>query len=511
MTRAAGRVGALTLVSRVLGFVRDAVIAAVFGASAGADAFIVAFRIPNLWRRLVFEGALTVVFIPIFLDILARQGPGAAFGMAGAVLRRVALILCVGTGVGLWAAPFWVTLLAPGFSGRPDDFRLAVSLARMMLPYLPLVGAAAICMAVLQALGRFAAPALGPIAFNLAMIGGVLGLSGWLDGPARALSIGVLMGGALQLLLPLAEWRRTGAPFRGRPPAGEGISAGRLALRAVPATLGASVFQINILVATLLASFLPEGRVAALYFADRLAQFPLGVVVAALATATLPSLSRHAAAGEWETFQEDARFALRVAMYLTLPAAAGLTVLREPIVAVLFGRGAFDPAAVRWTAEALVGFAAAVPVCAGVRVASAASFAAGNTRAPLTTGGGAMVINALLGGIGGEIWGVAGITLSLALATAFHLGMLLRVLRPAVGLLCDRVFWKSACQSAVGSLIMSTAAIFVARLLPPTGGSGSQAAALVAAIAAGMAAYAIFSLCIRHPEFTSLLKSARKE
>lgn len=511
MSRAAGLVSALTLASRVLGFVRDAVIAAVFGAGPGADAFIIAFRIPNLWRRLVFEGALTVTFIPFFLDLLARKGREAAFGMAGAVLRRVTLLLCVGTGLGLWAAPFLVTLLAPGFSDRPGDFHLAVSLTRTMLPYLPLVGAAAIGMAVLQALGRFAAPALGPVVLNLAMMGGVLGFSGRLDGPARGLSIGVLVGGVLQLLLPLAEWRRSGAPLRGRPPTGEGGAVARLVLRTVPATLGASVFQINLLIATLMASFLPEGRVAALYFADRLAQFPLGVVVSALATAALPSLSRYAAAGEWEGFRETVRYALRVSVYLTLPAAAGLAVLREPIVALLFGRGAFDPAAVRWTAEALVGIAAAVPVCAGVRVASAASFAIGNTRTPLATGGGALLINALLGGIWVETWGLAGITLSLALATAVHLGLLLWALRPALGLLCDRVFWKSACQSAVGSLLMTIAAIFVVRLFPPTGGSLSQITALVAAIAAGIAVYAIFSRCIRHSEFRSLLESIRKE
>lgn len=509
MARAAGVVSAATFLSRILGFVRDAFIAAVLGTGPGADAFIVAFRIPNLWRRLVAEGALTVAFIPALLETAARDGRRAAFSMAASALRRLGLFLCGFAGLGVLFAPALVAVLAPGLAQRPEAFDAAARLTRIMLPYLPLVGMAAVCMALLQAEERFAAPALAPVCLNIAMIGAALWLAGPMGSPAAALAAGALLGGGLQLALQLGASGRMGfSPLAGR---GESFGLGRIAARTVPAAVGASVLHINLVTGTWLASFLPEGRVAALYFADRLVQFPLGLAGAALATAALPRLSRDAAAGRWEDFLANGRFALRLAVFITLPAAAGLAVLREPIVALLFARGAFDASAVRETAAPLLGFAGGLPAFAGLRVVLAAGFARGDSRTAFRTGLFGMGLHLGLGLLWLKPFGHAGIAWAISAAAWAQLALLLRLPNAAGGRLSDRIFWKSACHSLAGSLIMSPVAVFVVRLFPPTGGAVYRTAALVAAIAAGVLVYGLFSRFTRHPDFPSLLALVRKE
>ena len=509
MARAAGVVSAATFFGRILGFVRDAVIAALFGTGPAGDAFVVAFRLPNLWRRLAAEGALTPAFIPALLETAARRGRRSAFELAASALRRLGLLLGGFAAVGAIFAPALVAVLAPGLAQRPEAFELAARLTRIMLPYLPLAGMAAVCMGLLQAEERFAAPALSPVCLNLAMIGTVLFFSGPMGSPATALAAGVLLGGGLQLGLQLGALGRIGFSLRAGRRATFGL--GRIAARTIPAAAGASVLHVNLVAAAWLASFLPEGRVAALYFADRLVQFPLGLVGAALATAALPRLSRDAAAGRWDDFLANGRFALRLAMFLTLPAAAGLAALREPIVELLFARGAFDAAAVRETAAPLLGFAGGLPAFAGLRVVLAAAFARGDSRAAFRTGLFGMGLHFCLGLLWLKHFGHAGIAWAVSAAAWAQLLLLLWLPQGVRGRLCDRLFWKSACQSLAGSLLMCPVAVFVARLFPPTGGAVSRAAGLVAAVAAGVLVYGLFSHRTRHPDFSSLLAVFRKE
>jgi putative peptidoglycan lipid II flippase len=275
--------------------------------------------------------------------------------------------------------------------------------------------------------------------------------------------------------------------------------------------VGASVLHINLVAGTWLASFLPEGRVAALYFADRLVQFPLGLAGAALATAALPRLSRDAAAGRWEDFLANGRFALRLAVFVTLPAAAGLAVLREPIVSLLFARGAFDVSAVRETAAPLLGLAGGLPAFAGLRVVLTAGFARGDSRAAFRTGIFGMGVHLGLGLLWLKPFGHAGIAWAISAAAWAQLALLLWLPQCARGRFCDRIFWKSACHSLAGSLIMAPVAVFVARLFPPAGGAVFRTAALLAAIAAGILVYGLFSRFTRHPDFPSLLALVRKE
>ncbi|MBW2085623.1 MAG: murein biosynthesis integral membrane protein MurJ, partial [Deltaproteobacteria bacterium] len=291
VTRAAWVVSSATLLSRVFGFVRDMVVAYFFGTGLFADAFFVAFRIPNLLRRLVAEGALTVSFIPIFTEYLTTRSRDEAFALARATLTFLSIGLVVLSILGVVLAPWIVRIFAPGFTAVPDKFALTVLLTRILFPYIFFIGLVALAMGLLNALGRFAAPALAPVLLNLSMIASILLLKDYFDPPILALAVGVLIGGLLQVLLQLPYLIKEGSLL------GFSFNFGHPGLRQIgllmaPAAFGAAVYQFSVFISTLLASFLPEGSISALYYADRLVQFPLGIFAIALGSAVLPSMSR---------------------------------------------------------------------------------------------------------------------------------------------------------------------------------------------------------------------------
>ncbi|MFQ5444442.1 MAG: murein biosynthesis integral membrane protein MurJ, partial [Nitrospinales bacterium] len=295
VTHAAGIVGSATLLSRIFGFLRDVVIAGFFGAGLGSDAFFVAFRIPNLLRRLFAEGSLSIAFIPVFTEYLTTKGKDEAFKLAGSAILLLSIILMILALSGILLSPLLIRIIAPGFAGSPEKLSLTITLTRIMFPYIFFIGMVALCMGILNVLGHFAAPALAPVFLNLAMIGGVVFISPHLSKPIIGLAIGVIIGGALQLLLQVPFILRRGVFFWKKTRIyHSGLK--KIGLLMLPAVFGAAVYQINILVGTLLASLLPEGSVSYLYYADRLVQFPLGIFAIATATAVLPSLSRQAAA-----------------------------------------------------------------------------------------------------------------------------------------------------------------------------------------------------------------------
>ncbi|MEW5909939.1 MAG: murein biosynthesis integral membrane protein MurJ, partial [Thermodesulfobacteriota bacterium] len=324
-TKAAGVVGSATLLSRIFGFVRDMVIAWYFGAGAGADAFFVAFRIPNLLRRLLAEGSLSVSFVPVFTEYLADQGKAEAFRLARSAVKMLALMLIFIVILGLIFSPALIRIIAPGFAGSPDKLALTVTLTRIMFPYIFFIALMALMMGILNTLGHFAAPAAAPVLLNITMIASIFLISPHMDNPITGLAVGVLVGGAFQLLLQApfvyrkgiyskqsTDWKHPGLK-----------KIGQLML---PTIFGAAVYQINILVGTLLASLLPEGSVSYLYYADRLVQFPLGIFAIAVATAVLPSLSRQAAVRDLDGVKETFAHAMKLVTFITLPSMAGLIV-----------------------------------------------------------------------------------------------------------------------------------------------------------------------------------------
>jgi len=329
--KAAGVVGAATLLSRILGFIRDAVIAWYFGAGMSSDAFIAAFRIPNLLRRLFAEGTLSSAFIPVFTRYLVRRGQDEALHMARSAFRLLAVLLILVSIGGILLSPWIVKLLAPGFAAQKQA--LTVTLTRLMFPYIFFIGLVALCMGVLNVLGHFAAPALAPALLNVAIIGSVLAICPSLHTPAVGLALGVILGGVLQLFLQLPVLWRKGVRFWDKAPwFHPGLK--QVGTLMPPVILGGAVYQINIVAGTIMGSLLTQGSVSYLYYADRLVQFPLGVFAIAAATAVLPSLSRQAAAEDHAAFKGTFSQALKLVFFISMPAMMGLIVLREPIVAL---------------------------------------------------------------------------------------------------------------------------------------------------------------------------------
>ncbi|HYE90239.1 MAG TPA: murein biosynthesis integral membrane protein MurJ, partial [Terriglobales bacterium] len=376
VVRALGSIGSATLLSRVLGYVRDMVVALAFGAGPVTDAFFVAFRIPNILRRLLAEGALATAIVPVFSEYAVKRTRAELVRMFAVVLATALIVLTSVAVLGVLAAPWIVRLIAPGFAADEAQWRLATLLTRVMFPYLVFVGLAALVMGALQAHGRFFAAALGPAVLNVGMILGVLCLHQRLEPPILALAVGVLAGGLGQMLVQVPSLRRAGllvAPALDlRHPVIRRIT--RLLL---PSVFGLAAVQVSVFVNTLLASFLPAGSISYLYYADRVMEFPLGVFGIALASASLPAMARLGAAGDLRGVADTLNFALRMSFYIAAPATVGLILLRTPITRVLFERGQFGPAETAATASALAWYAAGLAGFSAARIAAQAFYALG--------------------------------------------------------------------------------------------------------------------------------------
>lgn len=461
VTKAASIVGAATFLSRIFGFIRDVVVAWYFGAGMYSDAFFVAFRIPNLLRRLFAEGSLSIAFIPIFTEYLETRGRAEAFDLARSALKVLAIILVVVSIVGIVMSPMIVRVIAPGFSSDPEKFEITVFLTQLVFPYVFFICLVALCMGILNVLGHFAAPALAPVFLNIAMIASVVYLSPFFDEAITALGVGVLIGGFLQLLLQLPFLIRNGVYFwRKSTFFHPGLK--RIVLLMGPAVFGAAVYQINILVGTLLASLLPEGSVSYLYYADRLVQFPLGIFAIATATAVLPSLSRQAAVKNYTALKETFGHALNLVFFITIPAMVGLIVLREPIVALLFRRGAFDFETTRLTADALLYYSIGLWAFSAVRIAVSTFYAIQDTKTPVKMAIVSITANIVLAVVLMKPFLHGGLALATSISSIINLGLLIVVLRMRLGPLGLGVVMKSLLKSCVSAIFMGYTIHFAA-------------------------------------------------
>jgi len=394
VVRALGSIGGATLLSRIAGFGRDMIVALTFGAGPVTDAFFVAFRIPNILRRLLAEGALSTAMIPVFSEYTVRHPRPELLRMLRAVLALALLALTVTTLLGILAAPWILRVIAPGFAVDPAQAALATLLTRVMFPYLLLVGLAAMATGALNAQGRFFAGAVGPAVLNLGMIAAVLLLATRLEPPILALAIGVLAGGLGQFLVQLPSLKSAGLLVA---PSAEldHPALGRLVRLLVPAVFGLAAVQVTVFVNTLLASLLRPGSISYLYYADRVMEFPLGVFGIALASASLPVMARHAAAGETRELVATLNFSLRLTLFISVPATVGLVALRAPIVRVLFERGRFGPAETAATADALAWYAVGLAGFGASRIAAQAFYALGQAGTAVRWGIVSVAVNVL--------------------------------------------------------------------------------------------------------------------
>jgi len=451
MTRSAGAMGAMTLLSRIFGYIRDLLQASILGASDSADAFVIAFRIPNMLRRLVGEGALTAALVPVFTETRQREGEEAGWRLASTAFWTLGALLLLLTGLGILFSPSLVRLLAFGFTQVPGKLDLTVGLTRIMFPYLVLIGLTALVMAVLNAVRVFAAPAFTPVLLNLSIITFALFAARHSEKPATWFATGVVVGGCLQLgfLLPFIL-RRAGFLRPRFSLSDPGIrKIGRLML---PGLFGLGVTQLNLVVDSQVASFLGTGSVSYLYYAVRVEELVLGLFVISISTVILPTLARFAVLSQHAEMRATLTRALRYVVFATLPAAAGLMILREPIIATLFQRGAFSHADVLLTSQALAFYAVGLVPNGFVKILAPAFYARMDTATPVRVGAFAFTLHVPLC-IGLGWWlGYAGIALSTSLAALVNAAGLLF-------LLCRREWtdWLKPVASTIMRLAAATA------------------------------------------------------
>ncbi len=509
IARSAGAVSIAVMCSRVLGLIREQVFAGLFGAGYAYDAFVVAFRIPNLLRDLFAEGALSAAFVTVFSEYSTNRGAEATWRLAGNVLVFFALLISVLTLVGLyWTEPI-VSLLAPDFDLVPGKTELTVKLTRIMFPFLLFVSLAAVVMGMLNTKGKFFIPAMSSTFFNLGSIVGGLSLA-WLfprfDQPAIAgMAWGTLIGGALQLLMQLPTLRKVGFRFRfSCNPTDPGLR--RILLLMLPATIGLSATQINIFVNTNFAASCVEGSVSWLNYAFRLVQLPIGVFGVALSIAIMPVLAKQAAEKDMASLKQTFTSSLVLVFTLAVPATAGLMLLSVPIIRLIFEHGAFNAADTLQTADALTFYAVGLFAYSAIKVMVPVFYAIGNTMYPVI----------------GSFFGVAVniLTITLVIDSLQHRGIALSTSCAMIlnFLFLSVILYRKLSGYPLGYLLKGLAKIIAATALMSggiwclqralltwlDGPMLAQIAALMVLIGAGVGIYVVGLQLLRLPEFTLL-------
>lgn len=483
-------VGGWTLVSRVLGFARDMLIAAFVGTGPIADAFFVALKLPNLFRRLFGEGAFNAAFIPAFSGLLHTEGIGAAKQFAQEAFAVMAFWLGIMTIIGEIFMPDLMVVLAPGFADDPSKFALAVSLSRITFPYLVLICLAALVSGVLNGLEKFTAASASYVLFNIISIACMIWMTPYVPTVGHSLSWGVTISGVAQLGLLMIAVRRGGMALT--IPRPRMTPQMRLLMRRMaPGLVGAGVTQLNLTVDVIIASLLPPGTVSVLYFADRVQQLPLGVIGTAVGTALLPLLSRQVRAGEAASAVTTLNRAIEYGLFLTLPAALALIVCAEPIMLALFGHGAFDMESVRLSSQCLAAYALGLPAFVLVKVLAPAYFARGDTSMPVKIGMGSVALNLALNLAFMVPLAHMGPALATSLAAIFNAVGLGFVLLRRGHLVPDRKL-AMRCLGMIGASLAMAAVLWGTRTwlfdVPPHG--WMRIASLAGLVGAGMLTYA---------------------
>ena len=382
LLRALATVSGMTLLSRILGFVRDFVIAHSFGAGMATDAFFIAFKLPNLLRRLFAEGAFSQAFVPILSEYKNKRGEAETKQLINRVSSVLVLILLAVTLLGMLGAPLLVYLSAPGFSAHPEKFDLTVALTRITFPYIFFMSLVAMAGGILNTWSRFAIPAFTPVLLNLSFIGMALFAAPYFAEPVMALGWAVFLGGTLQLILQIPALSKIGMlPRFDLAWRDEGVR--RIFLLMAPAVIGVSVSQISLLINTIFASFLQTGSISWLYYADRLMEFPAGMLGAALGTILLPSLSKAYANNNNEEYSKLLDWGLRLTLMLALPASLALALLATPLIVTLFYHGAFTANDVLQTRSALICYSLGLTALILIKVLAPGFYARQNIRTPV--------------------------------------------------------------------------------------------------------------------------------
>ena len=497
-------VSSMTMLSRVLGFVRDTIVARTFGAGMATDAFFVAFKLPNLLRRIFAEGAFSQAFVPILAEYKAQQGEEATRTFLAYVSGLLTLVLAVVTLLGMLAAPLVIWITAPGFADTPEKFALTSSLLRVTFPYILLISLASLAGAVLNTWNRFSVPAFVPTLLNISMIVFALFLTPYFDPPIMAMAWATLVGGLAQFLYQLPHLKRIGMLVLPRLNLRDS-GVWRVMKQMGPAILGVSVSQISLIINTIFASFLAAGSVSWMYYADRLMELPSGVLGVALGTILLPALSRTYAKADRQEYSRLLDWGLRLCFLLVLPCSAALALLSEPLTVSLFQYGRFDAHDALMTQRALVAYAVGLLGIILVKVLAPGFYAQQNIKTPvkiaLFTLAVTQVLNLILIGPLQHV----GLALAIGVAACLNAGLLFWQLRRH-NLFIPQAGWTGFLLRLLIAVAVMTAVLFGLMQLLPSWSEGlmwQRLLRLGGLVAAGVLAYfaSLFLLGFRVRDF----------
>jgi putative peptidoglycan lipid II flippase len=522
VTRSARTVSLAVLGSRVLGLVREQVLAALFGANREFDAFVTAFRIPNLLRDLFAEGALSAAFVATFSQKLSKEGDQAAWRLANLILNALIIVLGLVTVVGIILAPWLVRLIAPGFSEIPGKTELATTLTRIMFPFLLMVALAALAMGMLNAKHRFGVPASASMMFNIGSIVGGLAFAfllapNFMHDPSLAgramigMSIGTLIGGALQWIIQIPSLRGVG--YRYQTTLDWRDPGFRRVLQLLgPSVIGTAAVQVNVFVDQWFASWpgmsgpTGSGAVTWLNCAFRLMQFPIGLFGVAIGVATLPTVSAHAGRGDMLEFRKTLARSIRLAFFLCLPAACGLWVLATPIISTIYQHGKFDAFATTQTVACLRAFAVGLVAYAAIKIIAPTFYALGDSRTPMFVAVGSIVVNAGMDYVFAIVCGMktAGLALSTSTVALCNFFLLLAFMRRKIGRIEASTLLRSLAKVAVASALMAAAAYGSHRLC-----ESNRYLDMLASMAVAFLVFGVSCKLLRVDELSELLGALR--
>jgi putative peptidoglycan lipid II flippase len=512
ITKAATTIGMGTFLSRITGFLRDMAVAYFFGAGVTTDSFFVAFRIPNLWRRLVAEGALTISFIPVYTEYLTQRTGRESQEVAHIAFTIAGVVLFVLTGLGILFSPILIKMFAFAWPSTSEKFQVAVTLNQIMFPYLFFVGLFGLSMGILNSFRHFFAPAFATVFLNLSIIVSVFLFYDTFQKPVMALAIGVLSGGMLQFFfqIPFLIKKKIGFRFNFN---FQHPAIRQIGLLMIPGLIGTAVYQLNVLIDTMFATALPDGSVSYLYYADRLMEFPLGIFVIAIGTAALPSFSILVSQGNIEEFKKTVSFAFRLGSFICIPAMVGLIALKTPIFNLLLQRGRFDYFATEMTARALLCYSVGLWAIGGVRVIAPAFYSLQDTRTPLKIGLICLGVNVIFNTILIHPLKHAGLALATSLSAMLNLFLLYQKLNHKLGGLDIEKNVKSLLRSLLCSLPMGVAANLICSLGDWTvsGKVMEKALLLGVGVIAGLGIYFACSYWMKNEEMFFLMRMVKGE
>ncbi len=496
-----------TIISRILGYIRDMLIAKYFGASMAADAFFVAYKIPNLLRRLLGEGSLSTSFIPVYTEYLTKKSDREARKLVKTVFGTFGILFILLTVTGIIFAPQIVSVIAPGFANNPDKLQLTVLLTRIMFPFLMAIGLGAIALGILNSWRMFFIPAVAPSMLSISEIVFILFLTPYIEPPVSALGIGVVVGGFAQFIVqawPIIKKHSIFPIVNLKHP---GLR--KIARLMLPAVLGLAVFQVNSIVDTVCATLLQPGSVTHLYYGNRLMQLPLALFGTALATVTLPMMSENAARKQIQKLKNTFSFSLRAISFLVLPSAVGYIMFGSPIIKLLFERGeftAFDTSATAWV---LAFYSLGLIFYAGVKVGVSAFHSQQDTKTPVVIAAISMLVNAILNisvvviSPVRDFFGAGGLALSTSISSGINFLLLVFIFRKRNGLIGGKIITKSVLKHIFCSVILGIFLYYISSITR----EWNVFIRVPGVIIAGVVIYTVISYLIKVPELNQVKKN----